>query len=137
MIITALIIAALWQVFDKAGRPGWYCLIPFYNVYKEFEIAWETRKFWRTVLALSCCYVCLILVGIFEVMDDWVLMLLFLIVGIGFLVWYIVLIIKFHIRMARAFGQSDGFGIGLAFLGPIFLAILGFGDAVYYGPQYD
>ncbi|NBD12638.1 MULTISPECIES: DUF5684 domain-containing protein [Corallococcus] len=38
------------------------------------------------------------------------------------------------IDMAKSFGKGTGFGIGLALLGPIFYAILGFGDAQYQGP---
>ena len=42
-------------------------------------------------------------------------------------------IIAFKITcgVARAFGKSTGFGIGLIFLTPIFLPILAFGDATY------
>lgn len=38
------------------------------------------------------------------------------------------------IDMAKSFGKEVGFGIGLALLGPVFYAILGFGDAQYQGP---
>nr|WP_255651831.1 DUF5684 domain-containing protein [Corallococcus sp. AS-1-12] len=38
------------------------------------------------------------------------------------------------IDMAKSFGKGVGFGIGLALLGPVFYAILGFGDAQYQGP---
>src|SRR5215217_6816934 len=38
------------------------------------------------------------------------------------------------IDMAKSFGKGAGFGIGLAFLGFIFLPILGFGSAQYRGP---
>jgi hypothetical protein len=38
------------------------------------------------------------------------------------------------IDIAKNFGKGAGFGLGLAFLGPIFYPILGFGDATY-GPS--
>ena len=38
------------------------------------------------------------------------------------------------IDMAKSFGKDVGFGIGLALLGPVFYAILGFGNAQYQGP---
>jgi len=28
---------ALWKIFEKAGIPGWKCLIPFYNIYVLLE----------------------------------------------------------------------------------------------------
>lgn len=37
--------------------------------------------------------------------------------------------------MAKNFGKSSGFGIGLWLLGPIFLLILAFGDAKYQGSE--
>lgn len=43
--------------------------------------------------------------------------------------------IKSMIKLAHAFGKSTRFGIGLAFLGPIFISILGFGSATYQGAQ--
>lgn len=42
MIIIAafvLIIASMWRVYTKAGRPGWAALIPIYNVYILLKIA--------------------------------------------------------------------------------------------------
>lgn len=38
------------------------------------------------------------------------------------------------IDLAKSFGKGVGFGIGLAFLGIIFLPILAFGSAQYQGP---
>lgn len=38
------------------------------------------------------------------------------------------------IDLAKSFGQSTGFALGLVFLGFIFFPILGFGSARYVGP---
>jgi len=43
----------------------------------------------------------------------------------------IVASILIMIELARKFGKSELFGIGLAFLSPIFIPILGFGSAQY------
>ena len=43
----------------------------------------------------------------------------------------IYLIIALNIKIAHAFGQSSGFGFGLALLSFIFLPVLAFGDYVY------
>lgn len=32
-----LSIASVWKVFEKAGQKGWYCIVPFFNVYIVFE----------------------------------------------------------------------------------------------------
>jgi Family of unknown function (DUF5684) len=34
-----LVIAGLWQVYVKAGRPGWAAIVPFYNAYVLLKIA--------------------------------------------------------------------------------------------------
>ncbi len=33
-------IVCMWKIFTKAGEAGWKTLIPFYNMYTEFKIAW-------------------------------------------------------------------------------------------------
>ena len=40
---------------------------------------------------------------------------------------------KVYIDLAKAFGKGVGFGLGLIFLSPIFVCILGFGSAEYEG----
>jgi Family of unknown function (DUF5684) len=50
------------------------------------------------------------------------------------LVNFIILIIL-SLDMAKSFGKGVAFGLGLAFLGIIFLPILGFGSAQYQGPS--
>lgn len=39
LAIFVLIIAGIWRVFTKAGRPGWGALIPIYNLYLLCGIA--------------------------------------------------------------------------------------------------
>ena len=46
----------------------------------------------------------------------------------------IVVLIIMWIDVAKSFGKSELYGIGLAFLGFIFIPILGFGSARYVGP---
>lgn len=55
--------------------------------------------------------------------------LLFLVPIVNFIIAIIV-----YIDLAKSFGKSTGFGIGLLLLGIIFFPILGFGDAQYQGP---
>ena len=61
----------------------------------------------------------------------WWLFLLFLpYVGI---IFYVIVLVD----VARWFGKGIGFGLGLAFLSPVFFPILGFGSAVYEGGPYE
>ncbi len=38
-------------------------------------------------------------------------------------------------KLARSFGKSDNFAIGILLLGPVFYAMLAFGSAEYIGPN--
>lgn len=44
--IGILVLVAHWKVLVKAGKPGWGCLIPIYNIYLMFKVA--GRPGWRT-----------------------------------------------------------------------------------------
>ena len=39
LAVAIFIIASQWKVFTKAGRPGWACIIPVYNLYVMLGIA--------------------------------------------------------------------------------------------------
>jgi len=39
LAIIVLLVASIWRVFTKAGRPGWACLVPIYNTYVFLKIA--------------------------------------------------------------------------------------------------
>lgn len=39
LIVAVLMIAGLWMMFTKAGRPGWAAIIPIYNVYVMLKVA--------------------------------------------------------------------------------------------------
>ena len=36
--VVALIIVSQWKIYTKAGKPGWACLIPIYNIIVLLEI---------------------------------------------------------------------------------------------------
>jgi uncharacterized membrane protein YhaH (DUF805 family) len=44
------VIASVWKVFEKAGKPGWAVLVPFYNIIVLLEIA--KRPGWWLLLML-------------------------------------------------------------------------------------
>ena len=48
-----------------------------------------------------------------------------------------VLAIASMVRLGQVYGKNVGFRLGLVFLTPIFLFILGFGNAQYQGPVYS
>jgi len=48
--VVAVMVAAVWQLFAKAGRPGWAALVPFYNFYIVLRIV--GRPGWWLALML-------------------------------------------------------------------------------------
>jgi len=98
LLAAVLLFAGCWKVFEKAGEPGWYALVPFLNVMVFAQIAGKPP--WWFVLYLA----------------PLVQLIALAYVGFG---------------LARRFGRSDLFGLGVAFLPFVFLPILGFGDAAY------
>lgn len=38
LIVTVLVVVAMWKVFEKAGKPGWAAIIPIYNFIILLEI---------------------------------------------------------------------------------------------------
>lgn len=102
LAIMILMIASMWKVFVKAGKPGWAAIVPIYNFIVLLEII--GRPLW------------------------WIILMIIPLVNI-------VAIFIIMIDLAKSFGKGTGFGIGLVFLGVIFFPVLGFGDAIYQGPQ--
>jgi uncharacterized membrane protein len=50
LVFGILVIAAMWRIFTKAGRPGWVALIPIYNTIVLLEIV--GRPWWWLLLML-------------------------------------------------------------------------------------
>ena len=48
LVFLAVVIAGMWKTFDKAGKPGWACLIPIYNIVVMLQIA--GRPVWWVIL---------------------------------------------------------------------------------------
>lgn len=121
-----------WNMFIKAGEPGWKSLIPVYNDYTEWKIAGFGRE-----------YVHLLLLGIALI----ILTLLFSLLGafgafLNIVLWivYIVICIVITIRkcmcLAKAFGKDDTFGLlGLFIFSTIGTLILSWGNCIYTAPE--
>jgi hypothetical protein len=50
LAITILLVAAVWKIFAKAGKPGWAAIIPIYNVVVFLQVV--NRPVWWIVLLL-------------------------------------------------------------------------------------
>ncbi len=50
LFIFIIIIAGLWKIFEKAGKPGWAAIIPIYNLVVLLEIV--NKPVWWIILLL-------------------------------------------------------------------------------------
>ena len=39
LVVCIFLIIVEWKIFTKAGKPGWACIVPIYNMWVLFEIA--------------------------------------------------------------------------------------------------
>lgn len=114
-VIAILLIIANWKLFKKMGLDGWKSLIPFVKEYLQME---KTGVDQRWLLIIVFGY------------------LLFIIPILGWLAYLIAIIyfyIIYNVSLARSFGKSDSFAVGLILLAPVFVCILAFGDSKYIG----
>lgn len=100
VVIIGLVIVPIWKVFEKAGKPGWACIVPIYGTMVMAEIG--KKPSW------------------------WGLLTLIPYVGMIWGIWIVNLI-------AKNFGKSTGFTVGLILLPFVFWPMLGYGDAQYQG----
>lgn len=100
-------IIAMWKIFTKAGEEGWKAIIPIYNMVILFKISGLSP--W-----LILCYLATVIPVIGGLVS----------LGITIYLAY---------SLAKSFGKSGAFTVGLVLLAPIFYMILGFGSAQYVG----
>ena len=134
-LICAVIVAiAQWKVFEKAGKPGWAAIIPFYNTWVLFELGDVNPAFMFFGLGGS------ILSGIPNGLNVlgrrypmvYPISMLISLVSMALSIAMIVFSIKACINLAKKFGKGAGYGVGLALLGVVFFPMLALDkDAVY------
>ncbi|RRA98148.1 hypothetical protein EHT25_30165 [Larkinella rosea] len=101
LLISGVLITALWKTFEKAGEPGWAAIVPIYNTLTLLRIV--DKPWW------------------------WLLLMLIPYVNIVMLVWVANL-------LAKRFGKTEGFTVGLLFLPFIFYPQLAWGKATFQRP---
>lgn len=50
LVISILVLVSQWKLFSKAGEPGWASIVPIYNLYVLFKIAFGSG--WLFLLTL-------------------------------------------------------------------------------------
>lgn len=109
LAVIVVVLIGMWKVFVKAGQPGWAAIIPIYNMF--VLITKVAIRPWWFIFALLAMFIPF--------------------VG-GLVVMAMMVIISLDV--ARNFGRTPLFGVGLAFLPFIFYLVLGFGKDTF-NPQ--
>ena len=108
LVIYVLQVIGMWKVFKKSGEEGWKAIIPIYNQYTMCKIT-GVNPWWVLIVVVASG-----LTGALGESDlASVVSLLSSIISIYFSV-------LLYVSLARAFGKSDGFAVGLILLNPIF-----------------
>lgn len=115
-------IVSYWKLYEKAGEKGWAAIIPFYSDYVRAKITWGNG--WIFLLPLAAAFVS---AGAYRTM--WLVSLCTLVS----IVYYAITCLK----LAKAFGQSALFAVGIFFFSIIFLPLLAFGSSQYLGVPND
>lgn len=126
LCIPVLMIIAYWKIFRKAGEPGWVSLIPVYSSYVQYKLTWNVRYFFIPWFCFALIFGTIWIDSLNELLTPLYI--------VAILVINIMNLISSH-KLSRAFGHDIGFTLGLIFLEPVFIMILGFGSSEYEGPR--
>ena len=150
-----LMIVALWRIFVKAGEHGWAALIPYYKDYVLYKVSGKKNLFWGFLIcsllsggAIIAFIVLFLIISVnvlqtisYNPADEVVMSygLVVIVAGLVLVVCGILCIVFRAIQcagLAKCFGVSGGYAVGLFFLPHIFYSILAFGKRyIYYGPN--
>lgn len=116
-IFLIMSIIGLWKMFTKAGKEGWKALIPIYNLVVLCEIV-GISPYWILIV-----FVCALL-NVVPVVGQ--------LLSLAASIYFAVIL---SVSIAKSYGKSDDYAIGIFLLTPIFYMILGMGSSIYQGPK--
>lgn len=120
LAISVFYISCFWKLFTKAGKPGWFCLIPGFNIIMFYIIT-------KTIIFLPIILVAEIIFAIVSniVGDVFVILSIILLVIIaicGIICWF---------KIFKAYGKGIGFAILSLFFSFITIPIMAYGKSEY------
>ena len=129
LIVGIICIVAAWKYFKKAGKPGWACIIPYYNTYVQCEIG-GTKVMWFVISIAGS----LVGAGLSSLGGDDPNAIISLLSFACSVMSIVASIIIMH-NVFKSFGYGAGMTVLFIFFPIIPILILGFGKCAYLGPQ--
>jgi hypothetical protein len=147
-------VAGMWKIFEKAHTEGWKTIIPYCNTYYLVKLVKRPLWFFWVIITSSLLGVGVAIFSFFnlntflDVMNAipfvdyitrdvsyyasvYVIILLFMMSVLVVMLPAIILSFILRFDLAKVFGKSWVFAIGLIILPSIFNVILGFGSSTY------
>ena len=135
--LLAVRFVSLWKIFVKAGRPGWFAIIPFYNSFVLADIG-GTNIIWPIIFVASPIMSFLLTfcisfgVELFELDVNYdVLYPSTTLLSMLFSLLIYVATFVMMINLAKKFNKDTVFGVGLALVPIVFLPWLAFDKSEY------
>ena len=100
LIVAVFMLIAMWKVYTKAGKPGWGCIIPIYNVYLMMKIAGKPG-WWFILCFIPIVNIVIGIIATIGIANNFGK-------GVGFAVGLILLPIIFYPMLA--FGSAEYIG---------------------------
>ena len=119
-------------IFKKAGKTPWHAFIPVLSDWDQLDLAWSRMIawLWVAVLAVSMLFLSGAVNAVFHIKpyihDSLTIVIVLTLV--------VIMVINCY-QLAKAFGKKFLFALGLFFIYPVFMLILGLDNSEYLGPQ--
>ncbi len=119
-------------VFKKAGKTPWHAFIPVLSDWDLLDLAWSRMVawFWVVMIVISGLFLFGAVNAVFNI-KPYIHDSLTIACAVSVAV---ILVINCY-QLAKAFGKKFFFALGMFFLFPIFILILGLDSSHYLGPQ--
>ena len=113
-----------YRLFAKFGEPGWKAFIPLYNIYVIFGKVWTNAAGLLVVILMLASAI----LGNTAAGNETLTTLASVINLVNLIVTFVG-----GCKLSKSFGHGIPFALGLTFLQPLFIIILGFNGDEYLG----
>lgn len=122
-----IMLVAQAKVNQKADKPGWAAIVPYYSQYVRAEIGGNVAAFWPFFIASLVSGAC----SLAENSENQGVLIIAALISLVATIIALVYRVKMDHSLALAFGKDGGFTVGLVLLPFVFYSILAWGPSIY------